>query len=102
MECIFAQDSTTRRSAGIPAMMAGILGANAETPSFDDVIESLLSVARKPSRITETDDSMSPQVHALNCLKEIIRSARLMYLGKTEKYLPQCLELAATCMKSEV
>ncbi|KAL0930859.1 HEAT repeat protein [Colletotrichum truncatum] len=101
-ECIFAQASTTRRSAGIPAMITGILSADAAKPSFDHVIDELVTIARKEARVSETDGSKLPQVHALNCLKDTFKSSLITQLGKSAPHIPQCLELAAGSLKSEV
>ncbi|KAL7822394.1 putative death-receptor fusion protein domain-containing protein [Trichoderma gracile] len=76
---IFTQRSTTRRSAGIPSMMTGILSANASNPSFEDAMAKLIEIASIEARVVETDGSNLPQ-----------------------KYLPQCLELAASGLRSEV
>ncbi|KAM0284815.1 hypothetical protein ACHAQH_001735 [Verticillium albo-atrum] len=101
-ECILTHASTTRRSAGIPSMITGILSADSESPSFDRVISDLTEVAQREARVTETDGSNLPQVHALNCLKDIFKSAHLAQTGKVERHIPQCLELAAGCLKAEV
>uniref|UniRef100_A0A0D2XDB7 DUF2428 domain-containing protein n=1 Tax=Fusarium oxysporum (strain Fo5176) TaxID=660025 RepID=A0A0D2XDB7_FUSOF len=103
LEAINAQVSTTRRSAGIPAMMTGVLSANAPNPSFEQVMNKLMEIASQEARVTETDGSNLPQVHAYNCLKEIFKSSYLTAMGnKSEKFLPQCLELAANGLKSEL
>ncbi|WZH44845.1 putative death-receptor fusion protein-domain-containing protein [Fusarium acuminatum] len=103
LEAINAQVSTTRRSAGIPAMMTGVLSANATNPSFEQVMSKLMEIASQEARVTETDGSNLPQVHAYNCLKEIFKSSYLTAIGnKSEKFLPQCLELAANGLKSEL
>ncbi|KAH7188835.1 putative death-receptor fusion protein-domain-containing protein [Fusarium flagelliforme] len=103
LEAINAQVSTTRRSAGIPAMMTGVLSANAANPSFEQVMTELMKIASQEARVTETDGSNLPQVHAYNCLKEIFKSSYLTSIGnKSEKFLPQCLELAANGLKSEL
>lgn len=103
MDAIYAQVSTTRRSAGIPAMMTGVLSANASSPSFEKVMARLMDVAGQEARITETDETNLPQVHAYNCLKEIFKSSYLASIGtNSEKYLPQCVELAANGLKSEL
>ncbi|KAK2050667.1 hypothetical protein LZ31DRAFT_512065 [Colletotrichum somersetense] len=101
-ECIFAQASTTRRSAGIPAMITGIVSANAPQPSFDKVIEELVTIAQKPAYNSESDGSKLPQVHALNCLKDMFKSSFITQLGKSAPHIPRCLELAASSLKSEV
>lgn len=103
LDCIFSQASTTRRSAGIPSMMTGVLSANASHPSFQHVVENLIGIARKKARMSETDGSNLPQAHAYNCLKDIFKNSLLTSMGnKSEAYLPQCLELAASGLRSEV
>lgn len=103
MNAISSQASTTRRSAGIPSMMTGILSANASDPSFEHVMEKLMGIAGKEARVSETDGSNLPQVHAYNCLKDIFKNSTLTAMGnKSEKYLPRCLELAASGLRSEV
>ncbi|CAM1505583.1 Fc.00g112200.m01.CDS01 [Cosmosporella sp. VM-42] len=103
LDAIFSQVSTTRRSAGIPAMMTGVLSANASKPSFDQVMRRLMEISNIEARSVETDGSNLPQVHAYNCLKDIFKSSYLASIGNpSEKYLPECLELAANGLKSEL
>ena len=103
MDVIFAQASTTRRSAGIPSLMTGILSAGALEPSFGSVMEELMAVAARPALASVTDGSRLPQVHAYNCLKDIFKNSTLTSMGnKAESYLPRCLELAARGLRSEV
>ncbi|TWU76774.1 hypothetical protein ED733_004991 [Metarhizium rileyi] len=103
LNAIYSQASTTRRSAGIPSMITGILAANASQPTFAHVMDTLMSVAAREAKVSETDGSKLPQVHAYNCLKDIFKNSLLAALGnKSESYLPQCLELAASGLKSEV
>ncbi|KAI1483913.1 putative death-receptor fusion protein-domain-containing protein [Daldinia eschscholtzii] len=100
LACIHTQASTTRRSAGIPALIVGILSSNASRPSFEEVIRNLQDIGRRPALASETDGSNLPQVHALNCIKDIFKSS---YLSKrAEPYLTDCLELAASSLKSEI
>lgn len=94
------QASTTRRSAGIPSLVIGVLAANSDSPSFKEVFQDLADIAKRPARVVETDGSKLPQVHALNCLRGIFRSSLLS--KKAESYLPPTLELAAESLKSEV
>lgn len=94
------QASTTRRSAGIPSLISAILAANAVSPSFEEVYGTLEKIGRKPVRVSQTDGSNLPQVHALNSLREIFRSSLLS--KKAEAYLARTLHLAATSLKSEV
>lgn len=103
MESINSQVSTTRRSAGIPSLITGILSANAANPSFESVMDTLMKIASAEAQVTEIDDTQLPQVHAYNCLKDIFKNSLLTSLGnKSEAYLPQCLELAASGLRSEV
>lgn len=100
INCIMTQASTTRRSAGIPSLIAAVLTANAASPSFDEVYGTLEAIGRKPVKMSETDGSNLPQVHALNSLREVFRSSLLS--KRAEGYLARTLHLAATSLKSEV
>ncbi|KUI56306.1 tRNA (cytidine(32)-2'-O)-methyltransferase non-catalytic subunit TRM732 [Cytospora mali] len=100
LSCIHEQRSTTRRSAGIPALITGLLASNADSPSFREVMRTLQEIAQKPARVSETDGSNLPQVHAFNCLKEVFKSSLLS--KKSELYLPECLQLATNSLKAEV
>ncbi|ESZ93537.1 hypothetical protein SBOR_6079 [Sclerotinia borealis F-4128] len=100
LQCIFEQASTTRRSAGIPALVTGILSANSKSPAFENVMTELVSLARRSVTLSETDETNLPQVHAMNCVKEIFKSSTL---GKrSDKYIPNCLKLAADSLISEI
>ncbi|KIN07335.1 hypothetical protein OIDMADRAFT_108260 [Oidiodendron maius Zn] len=100
LSCIFEQTSTTRRSAGIPILLTSILSANAEEPAFHDVITELVSLAKKQVQLSIKEETSLPQVHAMNCLKEIFKSSALG--NKTEPYIAECLQLAADNLTSEV
>ena len=98
--CIHEQSSTTRRSAGIPALMTGILAANSESPAINKVIAQLKTLARQPAAFTAKGETNLPQVHAMNCLKEIFKSSSL---GKRcENHIADCLQIAAESLKSEM
>ena len=63
-------------------------------------MEKLRNIAQEPALISQTDGSNLPQVHALNCIKDIFKSS---YLSKrAEPYLTESLQLAATSLRSEV
>lgn len=94
------QASTTRRSAGIPALIIGILSTNSKSLSFKEVLPTLVSIAERTARIAETDGSNLPQVHALNCLKEVFKTSGLN--TRAELYVPTMLQLAASSLRSEV
>ena len=93
---------TTRRSAGIPALITGILSSNATNPSFDQVMDKMIAIADTEAHGREADGSSLPQVHAYNCLKDIFKNSLLTSMGnKSESYLARCLELAANGLRSE-
>lgn len=100
MNCIYSQASTTRRSAGIPALIVGILSANAERPSLRSVMGDLRRIAQEPALVARTDGSDLPQVHALNCIKDVFKSSFLS--KRAEEHLTESLQLAATSLKSEM
>ncbi|KAL1874253.1 hypothetical protein Daus18300_003617 [Diaporthe australafricana] len=100
LSCIYAQRSTTRRSAGIPALITAILTSNADSPSFEQVMKTLEEIAARPAWVSETDESCLPQVHAFNSLKEVFKSSSLS--KKAERYLPECLELATSSLRAEL
>ncbi|KAI1154646.1 putative death-receptor fusion protein-domain-containing protein [Nemania diffusa] len=100
LNCIYTQGSTTRRSAGIPAIIVGILASKADNPSFKDVIIKLQEIGRQPAFVSETDGSNLAQVHALNCLKDVFKTSFLS--PRAEPYLTDCLQLAALSLQSEV
>jgi hypothetical protein len=84
-------------------LVTGILSANAAHPAFDYVMEELINIASTEARTRETDGTRLPQVHAFNCLKDIFKNSLLTATGnKSERYLPRCLELAASGLRSEV
>ncbi|RYC66047.1 hypothetical protein CHU98_g141 [Xylaria longipes] len=100
LNCIYTQGSTTRRSAGIPAIIVGILASKTDNPSFNEVIVKLQEIGRQPAFVSETDGSNLAQVHALNCLKDIFKTSFLSH--RAEPYLTDCLQLAASSLQSEV
>ena len=89
--------SPTRRSAGIPAIITGILAAYPGDKFFDDVIMDLQAMANAP---IGADLGSLPQVHALNCLKDIVTDARFGL--STEVYVADTLEIAASSLESQM
>lgn len=80
--------------------MTSILSANSQIPVFSDVITKLSDIAKTPVELTIRDGTNLPQVHAMNCLKEIFKSSLLSI--KAEIHITECLQLAADSLKSEV
>ena len=102
LQCIYDKASAlTRRSAGIPAMAIGILTACPQGDSFDHAVEQLLDIAEMPVQPRSDGGRLElPQVHALNCLKDVFSSSRLS--GKTESHLERSLGLATDCIVHDV
>ena len=91
----------TRRSAGIPAIITGILSAFPSGDFFDDVVLDLQAIADAAMINSEDFENLRlPQVHALNCLKDIFTDA---ILGPaSESHVAIALEIAAGCLESEL
>jgi hypothetical protein len=101
------QQSTklTRRSAGLPAMIIGLLNGCSQF-FFDQFIESFKKRSRIPrhswKRLSNSNSLQIeiPQVHALNCLREVFTNARFRNL--TEPYVTDMLSLAATSLSCDL
>ena len=89
--------SLTRRSAGIPAIIVGVLAAYPGDKFFDDVTVNLQAMANAPVGV---DLGSLPQVHALNCLKDIFTDAR--FGPSTETHIAGALNIAASCLESQM
>ena len=100
LTCIEEQHSTTRRSAGIPALITGVLSASAKTLTFDSIMQKLMAMARVPVVETGKDEVQLSQVHAMNSLKDVFKSATLG--RKADSYITDCFQIAADSMKSNV
>ena len=91
----------TRRSAGLPAIITGVLAASPGSPFFKDALLDLQAIADGPlSDGEDLGDARLPQVHALNCLKDIFTDAR--FGTGTEEFMGDTLEIAASCLESHV
>ncbi|KAF2714647.1 HEAT repeat protein-like protein [Pleomassaria siparia CBS 279.74] len=96
-------NSITRRSAGIPALMTSIIAAEAFPGSgtlFPRAMKDLLAEASQEAHDSNIEESRLPQVHALNCIKEIFTTSSLS--AASEPYLGECLSLAAKSLNSKV
>lgn len=100
LACIEEQNSTTRRSAGIPALITGILSASSKELTFDAIMTKLQAMARAPVIDTGKDEVQLSQVHAMNSLKDIFKSATLG--KKADSYITKCFQIAADSMKSNI
>ncbi|OCL07142.1 hypothetical protein AOQ84DRAFT_389700 [Glonium stellatum] len=89
----------TRRSAGIPSLISGIMSAEPGGQLFEKAMEDLFLEASPDAESSNIQDSRLPQVHALNCLKEIFTTTRLGQ--SSEPYIGKGLDLAASKLRSK-
>ncbi|KAF7617583.1 cell cycle-associated protein [Aspergillus flavus] len=91
----------TRRSAGLPALATGILSSNPGGQLFQEVIKELLEISHLPVQQDDDNQEMElPQVHALNCLKEIFTNTKVA--AHTEPFIMPALNLSAEQLGSPV
>ncbi|KEQ95613.1 hypothetical protein AUEXF2481DRAFT_79436 [Aureobasidium subglaciale EXF-2481] len=98
--CIKNQTAiNTRRSAGLPSLMIGIVVADSKGLLFGRAMSELTIEGTRPvDQTAETAGGLS-QVHALNCIKDIFKNSKLG--ERSEAYVPQALGLAAKCLSSD-
>jgi len=73
--------------------------SNPGGPLFKQVLEELQKVAHLPAQLGAENQTVElPQVHAMNCLREVINNARLG--PHTEGFLMPVLNLSAERMGS--
>lgn len=101
MLCIQNQTTiNTRRSAGLPSLMVGIIIADdSKGELYHRAVRDLTVEAIKPVDATANQDGGLSQVHAMNCLKDMFKNSRLG--EKSEPHVPEALSLAASCLSSE-
>jgi hypothetical protein len=89
----------TRRSAGLPALITGLLLSSIGKPLFQQVISDVLEIARRPAESKDSYSELSlPQVHAMNCLKDALANAKLApYTGS---FIMPALKLSADSLGS--
>lgn len=102
LACMAQNASTlTRRSAGFPAMITGILAPYPEGEFFNDVVLNLQAIADSPViHDPDYEDAPLPQVHALNCLKDVFTDAR--FGAGTEAHMANSMSIAASCLNSHM
>ncbi|KAK4561839.1 hypothetical protein LTR86_004519 [Recurvomyces mirabilis] len=90
----------TRRSAGLPSLLCGILIADKEGRILEQAFTDLEHIARSPVDPAHAQEGSLSQVHALNCLKDVLKNGRLGEVS--EQYVPRALVMAADALRSEV
>jgi len=80
--------------------MSALLAAEPQTGGklFPRAIKDLVAETLVEAQSTNIEESRLPQVHALNCIKEIFTTSKLSIASET--YIGQGLELAAKTLSS--
>lgn len=92
--------ATTRRSAGLPSLIVGLLSAAPDSKLLDEAVQDLIFLAHQSSELHIVHGDPLPQVHALNCLRSIFISTALGQY--TEPHIATCLSVAGTCLTSPI
>lgn len=68
----------TRRSAGLPALVTGVLCSCPGTLFFNQVMNDLIEISHLPTDYDKDQQYLKlPQVHMMNCLKDIFDNNKL-------------------------
>ncbi|GAB7360221.1 hypothetical protein MBLNU230_g7981t1 [Neophaeotheca triangularis] len=89
----------TRRSAGLPSLMCGILIADSSGVLVSRALTDLEIAAREPVDAKLAHEGSLPQVHALNCVKDALKNTRLG--ERSEQHVPTAMQLAADSLRSD-
>ena len=82
-------------------MITSILAAFPSGDFFDEVVRELQLTAKLPWEQRMEDDKVRlPQVHALNCLKDIFTNTGLG--PSTENHTESTLEIAVGCLNHDL
>lgn len=82
-------------------MITGILDAIPGGPFFENVVLDLQAIADAPIEVKfDTQEARLPQVHAMNCLKDVFSNTRLG--SRTEPYLADTLDIACCSLESDL
>lgn len=91
----------TRRSAGLPALVTGILVSDPDTHFFKQALTELHDISRLPVEYNKEQQYLElPQVHAMNCLKDIFTNTKLG--PYTERFIMPALTLSAERLGSPI
>ncbi|KAG0637894.1 putative death-receptor fusion protein-domain-containing protein [Tuber brumale] len=103
LQIVDKSGSITRRSAGLPYLIVGIVIADPhpDRPLLRSTFEKLEEFARLPVVLSIDGTKVNlPQVHALNCLKVMFADSHLS--SSSQEFLGRGLELSVSCFASEV
>lgn len=89
----------TRRSAGLPSLLCGVLISDRSGALFKRAFTEFEQIAREVVDPGSAQEGSLPQVHAMNCMKDVLKNTRLA--EKSEQHVPVALRLAADSLRSE-
>ncbi|KAL9091558.1 MAG: hypothetical protein Q9159_001420 [Coniocarpon cinnabarinum] len=92
--------SITRRSAGIPSIIVGLVSSTRDEQYLPKAISDLKEIALEPAMFNEIKEVDLPQVHALNSLRSLFLAARLC--DQTDLCIVSSMDLALECLVSKV
>jgi len=96
-------DKLTRRSAGLPAMFTALLHPHDHEQfltSFEALAKIAIQVVPQANEALSQDRLRLPQVHALNCVKDIMTASRFRTM--TEPLVVSTINMATKCMGSPI
>lgn len=100
MQLIEVRGNTiTRRSAGIPSLLTGLVSADSMGDLLDMAMSQLQAIAIRTAQHTEFAVADLPQVHAMNSLRAVYTAGDLA--ERSAKYTVRSLQVAATCLSCE-
>lgn len=91
--------TNTRRSAGIPSVICGLLIADSAGSLMTKAFDDFGVIASRPVEEMSLHESSLPQVHSLNCVKDILKNTRLG--EQSERFTAASLDLAAGSLRSK-
>ncbi|GIZ45496.1 hypothetical protein CKM354_000865900 [Cercospora kikuchii] len=89
----------TRRSAGLPSLLCGILGADRSGKLIARAVADLETIARLEVDAASAEEGSLAQVHAMNCFKDVLKNSRLA--EQSEPFLAKALQLSADALRSD-
>lgn len=92
--------TNTRRSAGLPSLLCGILIGDHSGDLMKRALVDLEKIARAPVDPALLQKGGLSQVHAMNCIKDILKNSKLG--EKSEPYIPITFRLAVDALYSSV
>ncbi|KAK6436425.1 hypothetical protein LTR95_007386 [Oleoguttula sp. CCFEE 5521] len=88
----------TRRSAGLPSLLCGVLASAPSDRLLNIAINDLDMISRRPLQPDSSQEGSLVQVHAMNCMKDVIKHTKLA--EQSERHVPTALRLAADSIQS--